>query len=350
MKQLSWERFRELRGHEKRPFFERDGKVFHIVMTQQFDRSFLDRICELATKIRKMDDTHTGARFLKELLDNKVALLYFVQPSTRTYTSFNVSCQRLGMMISDITDPTVCSEAKGETHEDSVRTLSSYGDLVVMRHPREELAEKTAWMMNFIGRSVPIINAGSGRDQHPTQALLDVYTLHRSFENYGGIDGITIAMVGDLKRGRTVRSLSYLMQHYQDVKLIFVAPTQLQMRDDIKDYLREKEVAFEENDNLEEVVPIVDAVYMTRIQSEWDEEKGESARINYAKFQFRTEFLDIMKPNSVIVHPLPRGGEIPVEVDNDKRAMYWRQVRNGMWVRVALIATIFGKDQEILDF
>jgi len=238
---------------------------------------------------------------------------------------------------------------KGETQEDTVRTFSSYVDLVIMRHVQERFAEKMAWLLNQTGRPVSVINAGSGKDQHPTQALLDIYTLHRSFENYGGIDGKAIAMVGDLLRGRTVRSLSYLLKNYDGVKIYFVAPRDLQMGQDLKDYLKENDVDFEQRENFDEIIPLVDAIYMTRIQDEYDQ-TGESKKIDYSKFHFTTDHLKVLKPNAIIMHPLPRRAEISPEVDQDRRAMYWRQVRNGMWVRVALIATVFRVDGEIMSY
>ena len=329
MRSTVWKEFQELRGYEKRPYFESQGEIFHVIMAQQFNRVFLDRTCALATKIRKIARAHVGARFLKSLLDDKRAMLYFVQPSTRTFLSFASACQTLGLDTLEVRDPSISSEKKGESQEDSVRTFSSYCDLVIMRHHLKDFAEKMAWMMNSIGRPVPIINAGSGKDQHPTQALLDIYTLYRSFENYGGIDGISIAMVGDLLRGRTVRSLSYLLKNYGKVKIYFVAPPELQIADDLKDYLREHEVLFEERDDLAEVIPLVDAVYMTRIQDEWDK-GGESSEIDYGRYCFKPEYLKFLKPNAVILHPLPRRTEIPLEIDDDRRAMYWRQTRNGM--------------------
>jgi len=346
---ISWEKFQKLRGSKKSPYFKKQGKIFHAIMAQQFDRDFLDTTCRLATKTRKIADSKSGKKFLKNLLFDKRAMLYFSQPSSRTFLSFVSACQTLGMDITEVRDPSISSEKKGETQEDSIRTFSSYADLIIMRHHQKDLAEKMAWTMNFIGRPVPIINAGSGKDQHPTQALLDIYTLHRSFENYGGIDGITVAMVGDLARGRTVRSLSYLLQHYREVKIIFVSPPELGMGEDIKDYLKKKKVSFSESDNLEEVVEEADAIYMTRIQDEWDK-KGKASQKNYENFCFKKEYLKLLKPNAVIMHPLPRRKEIPLEIDNDKRAMYWRQVRNGMWARVALIAMIFNKGKEIIDF
>jgi aspartate carbamoyltransferase catalytic subunit len=346
---IDWETFKELRGSEKKEYFLREGNIFHVIMAQQFDRPILDYICELATKIRGIAKGNQGILFLQSLLQTKRAMLYFVQPSTRTFLSFMSACQILGMKCSEVRDPTTSSEMKGETQEDTLRTFSSYVDLVIMRHVQERFAEKVAWLLNQTGRPVSVINAGSGKDQHPTQALLDIYTLHRSFENYGGIDGKAIAMVGDLLRGRTVRSLSYLLKNYDGVKIYFVAPRGLQMDKDLKAYLRENDVEFEESDDLEEVIPLVDAIYMTRIQDEYDE-GDESKEIDYSKFHFRTDHLKILKPNAIIMHPLPRRAEINTEVDQDRRAMYWRQVRNGMWVRVALIAKIFNADKEIMGY
>jgi aspartate carbamoyltransferase catalytic subunit len=349
IKGIDWETFQKLRGSDKKEYFTRDENIFHIIMSQQFDRRFLDEICELTTKIRGISKGNKGIAFLLSLLQGKRAMLYFVQPSTRTFLSFMAACQVLGIQCSEVRDTATSSEMKGESQEDTVRTFSSYVDLIVMRHPQAGFAERVAFLLNQISRPVPVINAGSGKDQHPTQALLDIYTLHRSFENYGGIDGKRIAFVGDLKRGRTVRSLAYLLRNYSGVKLYFVAPQELQMGEDLKGYLREHEVEFEERDNLKEVIPSVDAVYMTRIQDEYDE-AGESKRIDYSAYYLKKEYLKILPPNAIIMHPLPRRAELPREIDADKRAIYWRQVRNGMWVRVTLIATIFHKDKDIKEY
>lgn len=343
---MDWETFKALRGSQKKAFFMRDGNIYHVIMSQQFDRPFLDEICNLATRIRQIAKSNEGTRFLLSLLQGKRAMLYFVQPSTRTFLSFMSACQILGMQCSEVRDTSTSSEVKGETPEDTVRTFSSYVDLIIMRYPEPGFAERIAFLLNQSGRPVPVINAGSGRDQHPTQALLDIYTLYRSFEDQGGIDGKKIALVGDLKRGRTVRSLAYLMKNYEGVKLYFVSPPELRMEEDLKRYLHEHQVEFEEWDDLREVVPLVDAVYMTRIQDEYDVE-GESTRIDYSRFHFKPEYLQLLKPNAIIMHPLPRRQELPPEIDQDRRAVYWRQVRNGMWARVALIAKIFRVDGAI---
>jgi aspartate carbamoyltransferase catalytic subunit len=173
-------------------------------------------------------------KFLQDLLSEKRAMLYFAQPSTRTFLSFYAACQILGMQAAEVRDAHTSSEVKGESQEDSVRTFSSYFDMIIMRHPQGGFAERIAWMLSRTDRPVPVINAGSGKDQHPTQALLDIYTLQRSLEKRrGGLEGAKIAFVGDLLRGRTVRSLSLLLTHYPGVKQYFVAPEPLQIGTDI---------------------------------------------------------------------------------------------------------------------
>ena len=246
-------------------------------------------------------------------------------------------------------DAATSSEFKGESKEDSVRTFSSYFDMIIMRSPEQGLAEKMAWELSNSDRPVPILNAGSGKDQHPTQALLDIYTLMRSFENAGGIDGRTVVFCGDLLRGRTVRSLSYLLTNFRDVKQVFVAPPELQVPDDVVAILRQKGVRHEIGSCLKDAVRVADAVYMTRIQDEWDSSKGASARIDTSRFKFGAEELKLLKPDGCIMHPLPRRDEIATCCDGDPRAMYWRQMRNGMWIRAALIAATFGYERPIMD-
>jgi aspartate carbamoyltransferase catalytic subunit len=202
--------------------------------------------------------------------------------------------------------------------------------------------------MDSIPRPVPIINGGSGKDQHPTQALLDVYTLERSFENAGGIDGKTIGMMGDLKRGRTVRSLSRLMRHYRDVRLVFIAPDAFEMEPDIKAVLSEHGIPFAETARLHEVLPELDAIYVTRMQSEHDVD-DESSGVNLAPFTIGVHELKLLKTDAIIMHPLPRGPEIHPDVDADPRAMYWRQERNGMWMRAALISKLFAVEDRLMD-
>jgi aspartate carbamoyltransferase catalytic subunit len=323
--------------------------MFHVVDTSIFDRPLLDDLCDLTTVVRTIAKSPEGARLLQHLAPTKRAMLYFTQPSTRTFLSMNNACHVLGIRTSEIRDASVSSEVKGETFEDSIRTFSSYVDLIVMRTPDPGYAARAAALMDVIPRPVPIVNAGSGKDQHPTQALLDIYTLERSFEESGGIAGKVIGMMGDLKRGRTVRSLSRLLRHYEGVKLVFIAPDGFEMEPDIKDFLAERDIPFEETGRLHDVLPELDAIYVTRIQSEHDVDK-ESSAVDLTPFTIGTRELGMLKKTAAIMHPLPRGPEIAVEVDQDPRAMYWRQERNGMWMRVALIATIFGVDEDIRKF
>ena len=349
---ISWEEFEKLSLNEKRPYLESEygrGMPYHTLFAQQFDRDILERLCALANRIRFINKSREGSRFLKNLLAHKRAMLYFSQPSSRTFLSHLAACQILGLTTGEVRDAATSSEFKGESREDSIRTFSSYFDLIIMRSPERGLAEKMAWELTNRERPIPILNAGSGKDQHPTQALLDIYTLMRSFENKGGIDGRTVTFCGDLLRGRTVRSLSYLLTNFSNVKQIFVAPKELQVPDDVVQILRDMGIEYEIGDDLRAAVSRSDAVYMTRIQDEWDESKGESARIDTSMFKFGEKELSLLGKDAIVMHPLPRRDEIATCCDHDPRAMYWRQMRNGMWIRAALIASTFGFEKEIMN-
>ena len=191
--------------------------LFNILSSDQFERCDIDYLCALATKIRGIAKSKSGLLFLKSLLPHKRAMLYFTQPSTRTFLSFQTACQILGMNVANVRDPETSSELKGETPVDSLRTFSSYFDLLIIRSKEKDFPRFMANLFSSSGRRVPIINAGSGSDEHPTQALLDIYTLHRSFEHLTGLSDKTIIFVGDLKRGRTVRSLSKLLTKYNNI-------------------------------------------------------------------------------------------------------------------------------------
>ena len=320
--------------------------LFHVIDPRDFERPLLDELCDLATRVRTIAKSPAGARFLQGLAPNRRAMLYFTQPSTRTFLSFNNSCHLLGIRTSEIRDPSTSSEVKGESFEDAIRTFSSYVDIIIMRSRQPGRAAYAARLMDTIARPIPIINAGSGSDQHPTQALLDIYTLARSFSERGGIDGKVIGMMGDLKRGRTVRSLCYLMKNYTDARLVFIAPGQFAMEDDVKKHLKDQGIPFTETERLGEVLPSLDALYVTRMQSEWDN-AGESSDVDIGRFSIGMDELEMLKPDSIIMHPLPRGPEIDPIVDSDPRAMYWRQERNGMWMRVAVLLKILRLDESI---
>lgn len=326
------------------------GKIFHCLNVQQFSRAFLEEICDLADYIREIAKTKAGMEYLASTLNHKKAMLYFVQPSTRTFLSFYSACQILGIKCAEVRDPKTSSEVKGESEEDTVRTFSSYFDLIIMRHFRANFAEKIAYLLNETDHPVPVINAGSGKDQHPTQALLDIYTLRRGFVHRGGVDQKKIAFVGDLLRGRTVRSLAGLLTLFTGVKQYFVAPAAYQIGEDILELLKSKGVSYELTDNFADVIPEVDAIYMTRLQDEWDTPEDKKANINLDHFSFKKEHLKLLKPDAIIMHPLPRRQEISSEVDTDPRAAYWRQVRNGMWIRAALVAMIFQREPNILRY
>ncbi len=346
---ISWDALHALSPDEKGELLlQRD--LFHVLIAQQFRRDFLDRLGELATQIRFIAKTQEGSRMLLDLLMHKRAMLFFTQPSTRTFLSFSAACQILGMRIGEVRDPATSSEFKGESKDDSIRAFSSYFDMVIMRTEIGGLAERMAWVLSRSERPVPIINAGSGKDQHPTQALLDIYTLQRSFEARGGIDGKTVMFVGDLARGRTVRSLSMLLAQYDGVKQVFVAPEGLQIGDDILELLAKRKVEFVTSNDFEGSISGADAIYMTRIQDEWDDNKGESTKIDISEFSFKEKHLGLLGEHSVLMHPLPRRTEIAQEVDHDPRAVYWRQMRNGMWIRAALIAEIFGVSERINSY
>ena len=338
----------------------RNDRLYHVVLAQQLDRETIDTLCKLAEMIRNIAESRQGMQFLRSLLSHKRAMLYFIQPSTRTFLSFASACQILGMTYDEVRNPSVSSEVKGETEDDTVRVLAQYFNLIIMRHPTEGFAERMAHDLDDLHMAIPIINGGSGQDQHPTQALLDIYTLHRSFGRTSIERGLvdftqnrfkdkTIAFVGDLKRGRTVRSLAYLLCRYPGVKMIFVAPDELQIEEDITDYLKRHNMEFEFSDDITAVIDRCDGVYMTRLQDEYDID-GESKAIDYYRFSLTEEMKDKFKPDLAIMHPLPRRKELDTRLDTDPRARYWDQVQNGMWMRAAIIAYVFHSDSSILDY
>jgi aspartate carbamoyltransferase catalytic subunit len=348
----------------------RNDKPFHVVLAQQFDRQAIEQLCHLADMIRSIGGSRQGTQFLRTLLSHHRAMLYFIQPSTRTFLSFTAACQIVGIPFNEVRDRSTSSEVKGESEDDTIRVLSQYFDLIIMRHPAEGFAEHVARMLNDMPRTIPVINGGSGRDQHPTQALLDIYTLMRCFSSHqeaqtsasadphertsvarysqNAFAGKTIAFVGDLKRGRTVRSLAYLLCRYPGVRLVFVSPPQLRIGQDILDYVSRHNIDYEIGDDLREHMGDCDAVYMTRLQDEWDV-GGESKSIDYDQYALTYDMAKSAKPDLAILHPLPRRHELDQRLDSLPQAKYWDQVRNGMWMRAAVIATIFNVDVAIHD-
>lgn len=346
----TWDEFDKLTLSEKNKLFQGGKSVFHTLNAEQFDRPTLDRIYVLTNIIRSISKTKNGATFLANRLRHKRAMLYFAQASTRTYLSFKTSCDILGIKCSDVRDTNTSSEAKGESFSDTIRTFSSYFDFIIMRHGKDSYAEQAAWVLNCSDRPVPVLNGGSGKDQHPTQALLDIYTLRRSFEKSGGVDGKVILFVGDLNRGRTVRSLAKLLALFKGVKIIFSAPPGFGMRGDVTGFLKEHGVEFTESEEFLPHLPLADAIYMTRVQDEHDAGDGTVSKRSYEDFSLKLEHLPLLKENCAIMHPLPRRDELDSRIDNDPRAKYWRQERNGMWTRAALLAITGGVDLQIQDY
>ncbi|PSR85310.1 Aspartate carbamoyltransferase [Actinidia chinensis var. chinensis] len=332
VKLICWERRSGVRRQafdvgDKPSFFVGNKFQFDdVIEAQQFDRDILNAIFEVTREMEKVEKNSPGSQILKGFL---MATLFY-EPSTRTRLSFESAMKRLGgEVLTTENAREFSSAAKGETLEDTIRTVEGYSDIIVMRHFESGAARRAA-----ATASIPVINAGDGPGQHPTQALLDVYTIEREI---GKLDGIKVGLVGDLANGRTVRSLAYLLSKYQDVKIYFVSPEVVKMKDDIKDFLTSKGVEWEESDDLMEVASKCDVVYQTRIQRERFGERidlYEAARGNYIVDR---AVLDVMQKHAVVMHPLPRLDEITVDVDGDPRAAYFRQAKNGLYIRMALL-------------
>ncbi len=308
----------------------------HVYESQQFDLELLDIIFNVADEMKK--DLLNKPRRYSDVLKDKIMASLFYEPSTRTRFSFESAMARLGGSILTTENAKEFSSAsKGESLNDSTSVMCGYADLIVMRHNEPGSAKMAADVS-----SVPVINAGDGSGQHPTQALLDLYTIKDSLSE---ISGLSIAMVGDLKYGRTVRSLSYLLTKYDNIKVFYVSPSVCKMDDDIKDYLTANNVEWVEEDSLDKVLPLVDCVYMTRIQKERFHNLKDYEHAA-GKYILNMDKVQLMNEKSIIMHPLPRVDEISQEVDKDPRAQYFKQATNGLYVRMALLYLLLGKDVE----
>ncbi len=300
-------------------------KLKHVIESQQFSRQDLEYIFETAKRMEQISGHEA-------ILNNKILITLFYEPSTRTRLSFEAAMIKLGgSVISTENAASFSSAAKGETLEDTIRVLNGYGDVIVIRHPENGAAEKASRVSD-----IPIINAGDGTGQHPTQALLDLYTIKKEL---GHIDDLKIAMVGDLANGRTTRSLAYLLTKFKNIRIIFVAPPNVRMKDDIKGYLRRHNVIFEESEKLEDAVSNVDVVYQTRIQRERFSsiEEYEKTRGIYI---IDNKILGILPEKAIVMHPLPRVDEIKYESDGDPRSAYFRQAHNGLFIRMAILSIV----------
>ncbi|KAJ3216809.1 hypothetical protein HDU67_008895 [Dinochytrium kinnereticum] len=305
------------------PFYRK-----HILTVQQFSRNELHILFGVAQEMRTLVERQGSV----PLLTGKVLCCAFYEPSTRTSGSFEAAMLRLGGSVVKINDST-SSVAKGESLGDTVRTLSCYGDAIVLRHPEPGSAATAA---NF--SPVPIINAGDGIGEHPTQAFLDAFTIR---EELGTVNGLTITMVGDLKHGRTVHSLVKLLSLY-DVKINYVSPPSLRMPDEIKEEVRRSGTVQHETESLDSVIASTDVLYVTRIQKERFSDLAEYERV-HGSYVITNKVLQKAKTHMIVMHPLPRVNEIDPEVDFDQRAAYFRQMKYGMYVRMALLAQVMGR-------
>ncbi len=306
-----------------------DLKNKDILDGAQFSRDQIDGLMDLADNLRKQVDTQHGL----DLLKGYVMAALFFEPSTRTRLSFETAMHRLGGSVIGFSSAESTSVAKGETLEDTIRTIDQYVDVIAMRHPAIGSAKTAAAVAD-----APVLNGGDGAGQHPTQALLDLYTMKSEL---GGLDGKTLVLCGDLKNGRTVHSGVEIYKHY-GCKLVFVAPDALKMPAEITARLRGLGMAVEETSDLATAIKGADCLYMTRIQKERFADPAEYERLKGAYILTR-EMVEQINPGLVVLHPLPRVVEITTDVDSLPGAAYFRQAKNGVYIRMALLAAVMGK-------
>lgn len=301
-----------------------------ILSVDQFDREKLWYIFSRAHEMREVVEDSGGA----DLLKGRVLTCLFYEPSTRTSASFIAAMERLGGSVIPITQGVQFSSvSKGESLPDTIRTLEQYSDVIVLRHPEIGAAKVAADYA-----SIPVINAGDGAGEHPTQALLDLFTIQ---EELKAIDGLQIAMVGDLRFGRTVHSLTKLLSQYK-VTLRFISPDILRLPLSLMNQLRDQGMDVREGHEVGEVIETADVLYVTRIQKERFTDMAQYEEVKDL-YEITPELMKRAKPKMVVMHPLPRVGEIHYSVDADPRAAYFRQVKNGMYIRMALLAAVLGR-------
>ncbi|MBA3913459.1 MAG: aspartate carbamoyltransferase [Acidobacteriales bacterium] len=299
------------------------GQLRHVVESQQFTVPLL---MELFQRARGME--RVVARGGTSEFNQRIMATLFYEPSTRTRFSFEAAMYRLGgQVLSTEHARSFSSEIQAEQVEDSIRIIGSYSDVIVIRHHQEGGARRAAQVS-----PVPLINAGDGEGgQHPTQALLDLYTIYRERP----LDGLSVAMIGELDKGRTARSLAYLLAKFERIRIYFVSPPEMQMRSDILAYLDEHSVRYEVEEDVEKVVASADVVYQTRIHPD---RVRDPRRLR--QYSIGADLLQRMKPDAMILHPLPRTVELDAMVDKDPRAMYFKQAVNGLYVRMALLTML----------
>ena len=296
----------------------------NLISIQDFTKDEILHILDVAKEFEKNRE--------QNFLAGKVIACLFFEPSTRTRLSFEAAVNRLGARVIGFPDNKNTSQSKGETLEDTIRIVSGYADMIVMRHPVEGAAAVAASVAG-----IPVVNAGDGANQHPTQTLLDLYAIR---ETQGRLDGLTVNMVGDLKYGRTVHSLSEAMSHFSP-HFIFTAPEELRMPEKYLRFLDEKGIPYEQTDSLEAHIHDCDILYMTRVQQERFPFREDYERVKDV-YELKAAMLGGARENMKILHPLPRVGEIHTDVDATPHAYYFQQARGGMYVRMAVIAYLLG--------
>ncbi|MEM3536552.1 MAG: aspartate carbamoyltransferase [Candidatus Bathyarchaeia archaeon] len=296
-----------------------------IISIKDFSREEIDYILNTAKTMEPLASKGS------EILRGKILATLFFEPSTRTRLSFEAAMHKLGGSTIGFAEAEIASVKKGENLADTVRTVENYADVIALRHPLEGAARLAAEFSK-----VPIINGGSGAEEHPTQALLDLYTIMRE---RGSIDGLKIALVGDLRYGRTVHSLAYALSLY-NIELFLVSPESLKMRREVLQTIKQK-IPVTEKTSLEKIIPMIDVLYVTRIQKERFPDPAEYIKVK-GSYKIDLKMLSDAKENLIILHPLPRVDEIAAEVDDTPYARYFKQVWNGIVVRMALLALILG--------
>ena len=299
----------------------------HLMNPLDFSVEELDKLFALADDIEK-----DPAKYAHKC-DGKILATCFYEPSTRTRLSFESAMNRLGGRVIGFSDAASSSASKGESVSDTIRIISCYADICAMRHPKEG-----APMVAAEKSLIPVINAGDGGHQHPTQTLADLQTI-RSL--HGDLNNFTIGLCGDLKFGRTVHSLINALVRYEGIKFIFISPEELKIPDYVTDMLREKGIPFQEVIRLEDVMPKLDLLYMTRVQKERFFNEEDYVRLKDF-YVLTPEKMELAKHDMLVLHPLPRVNEISVEIDDDPRAAYFKQAQFGVYVRMALILTLLG--------
>ncbi len=299
----------------------------HLMSPLDFTTEELDKLFDLASSIEQFPQKYAHA------CDGKILATCFYEPSTRTRLSFESAMTRLGGQVIGFSDAASSSASKGESVSDTIRVISCYADICAMRHPKEG-----APMVAAEKSTIPVINAGDGGHQHPTQTLTDLLTI-RSLS--GRLENFTIGLCGDLKFGRTVHSLIEALVRYPGIRFVFISPEELKVPDYITEMLTEKKIPYEEVIRLESVMPELDFLYMTRVQRERFFNEEDYVRLKDF-YVLNTAKMELAKKDMLVLHPLPRVNEISVEVDDDPRAAYFKQAQYGVYVRMALILTLLG--------